>query len=80
MTIVIGWRSTRVNGLKGMAAPFLSAVVWLNEGTEQDVKNAESYAAMEQKKDDGTFEHRVFAFNNEPNPLAKAKEMMLGHS
>jgi len=79
MQIVIAWKSTRVNGLKGMASPFLSAVIWLNDGTEQDKKNAESYAEMERKKDDGAFAYRVFAFENEGNPLNRAKaELVAG--
>lgn len=79
MTIVIAWKSTRVSGVKGLADVFLAAAVWLNDGTEQDRKNAESYAAMEQAKDDGTFEHRVFSYYNEGDPLARAKaDMMLG--
>jgi hypothetical protein len=42
------------------------AAVWLNRGTESDAAKARKYAANEG--------HRVFCYENERDPLAKARK------
>jgi len=77
MTIVIAWKSTRVNGVKGLADTYAAAAVWLNEGTEKDIAEADSYARSEACRNDGTFQHRIFAYQNENDPLARARAEIL---
>jgi len=72
-TIVLAWKSTRINGLAGQAKPYNCAAVWLNDGTAQDIKNAEKYASENAAKNDGDSLHTVFVFENENKPLERAR-------
>ena len=72
-TIVIAWKSTRVNGLAGATKPYNAAAVWLNDGTAQDIKNAEKYASDNAAKNDGDSGHTVYVYENEAKPLERAR-------
>lgn len=49
-----------------------NACMWLNEGTQSDVTKARQYIAKEQ-----IIRGKVFTYQGESNPLAKAKQDIL---
>jgi len=73
--IVIAWLSTRVSGCPNVARTYPCAAVWTNDGTDADRAKAETYAAQENARQDGTSDHTVFEYPaGITDPLTRARE------
>lgn len=49
MIIVLAWRSTRIEGLPDAGPLVPKAVLWLRDGTDDDLPEAKAYAERESK-------------------------------